>query len=88
LKIQEINVFASQGAPPVSTDPRGNLPPVSRHLWQIMGAISDCLHLEVNLKKKIYLQYMLIVLHKGVKKFLTLLIEDVFTIASGINDTS
>jgi hypothetical protein len=22
--------------------------------WQIMGTISDCLHLKVNLKKKIY----------------------------------
>jgi hypothetical protein len=26
-----------------------------RHQWQIMGTISDCLHLKVNLKEKIYL---------------------------------
>jgi len=26
-----------------------------RHQWQIMGTISDCLHLKVNMKKKVYL---------------------------------
>jgi hypothetical protein len=33
--------------------------------WQIMGIISDCLHIEVNLKKKI--TYMLTLLFKGIQ---------------------
>jgi hypothetical protein len=37
--------------PPVSTTPAANLPPVS----QIMGTISVCRHLKVNLKAKIYM---------------------------------
>jgi hypothetical protein len=45
LRIFEI--FASQGAQPVLTTPSANL--------QIMGTISDCLHLKVNLKEQIYL---------------------------------
>jgi hypothetical protein len=58
--------FTNQGAPPVSTTPAENLPPVSASrggklatatasvldtLGKIMGTISDCLHLKVNLKK-------------------------------------
>ncbi len=39
-----------------------------RHLWQIVGTLSDCWHLKVNLKKRIYL-YMLTLLLKGVQKF-------------------
>ncbi len=39
--------------PAVSTTLAENLPPVStKTRWQIMGTMSDCLHLKVNLKKK------------------------------------
>ncbi len=44
--------------PPVSTTPAANLPPVSRcqrHRWQIMGTISGCSNLKLNLKAKIYI---------------------------------
>jgi hypothetical protein len=33
----------------------GNLPTVSATWWQIMGTVSDFLHLKVRLKEKIYL---------------------------------
>ncbi len=46
------------------------------HRWQIMLAISDCLHLKVNLKKKIYLNS---IIHRCPNKiFKTSLIEDFF----------
>ncbi len=60
-------IFASQGAPLVSTTPATNFPPVSmthrwqichlhqRHRWQIMGKILGCKHLKVNLKAKVYI---------------------------------
>jgi hypothetical protein len=64
-------IFASQGAPPVSTTPVANLPPVSATPVAnfstsfasvvdtggklIMATISGCRHLKVNLKAKIYI---------------------------------
>ncbi len=48
-------------------DPVANLPPVSTAIWrQIMGTISDCWYLKVNLKEKIYLCVNL--LPKGVQE--------------------
>ncbi len=62
-------IFASQGAQPVSTKPVANLPPVPFVLltpgWQIMRTISGCRHLKVILKAKIYIRYMLTLLPKG-----------------------
>ncbi len=55
-----------------------NLPPV----WQIMGTLSDCRHLKVNLKRKF--NYMLTRLHKGVKKKFWL---NIFWFVTGVNDT-
>ncbi len=54
-----------ENLPPVLTMPAANLPPVSttpvaichrnqRHRWQIMGTISGCRYLKVNLNAKIY----------------------------------
>jgi hypothetical protein len=41
--------------PPVSTTPAANLPPVSLTPGQIMGLISGCKYLKVNLKAKMYI---------------------------------
>jgi hypothetical protein len=68
-------IFAIQGAPPVSTTPVANLSPVSttpaanchwyqQHWRQTMGTISGCRYLKVNLKQKFI--YMLAQLSKGV----------------------
>ncbi len=57
-------IFASQGAPPVSTIPAANCHRYQRHRWQIcrrcrwqrwqiMATISGCRHLKMNLKAKI-----------------------------------
>ncbi len=61
--------------PPVSTTQEVNLLPVLLLSLQIMGTISDCLHLKVNLKKKIHLY----LLPKGVKQIISIfLIKDFF----------
>jgi hypothetical protein len=36
-----VEIFTSQGAPPVSTTPVANLPQVSIHQWQIAAGIND-----------------------------------------------
>ncbi len=45
----------SQVAPLVSTIPVANCQRCHRHRWQIIGIVSDWLHLKVNLKEKIFL---------------------------------
>jgi hypothetical protein len=40
---------------PLSTTPVANCQWYQRHRWQIMGTISGCRHLNVNLKAKIYI---------------------------------
>jgi hypothetical protein len=41
--------------PQVSTTPVANCHRYQRHQWQIMGTISGCRRLKVNLKAKIYM---------------------------------
>ena len=48
-------IFAAQGAPPVSTTPVANCHRYQRHRWQTMGLISGCRYLKVNLKAKMYI---------------------------------
>jgi hypothetical protein len=50
----------------MSLIPAANLPPVSLNWCQIMGILTDCWHLKVNLKSKFI--YMLTPLIKGAKK--------------------
>jgi hypothetical protein len=51
----ELGKFASQVAPLVSTIPVVNCQRCQRHRWQIIGIVSDCLHLKVNLKENNFL---------------------------------
>jgi hypothetical protein len=62
--------FASQGASPVSTTPAANN--------ENNITISDCLHLKVNLKNKIYLYVNSTTQRCSNKIFKTFLIEDFF----------
>jgi hypothetical protein len=55
--------------------------------WKIMRTISDCWHVKVNLKEKIYL-YVNSTTQRCLKKIMkTFLIED-FLFATGVNDTN
>ncbi len=65
-KLPPVSTTQAANLPPVSTISAANLPLVSatlvanchwyqRHRRQIMGTISSCRHLKVNLKAKIYL---------------------------------
>jgi hypothetical protein len=47
-----------------------------RHQWQLMGTISDCLHLKVNMKKKVYLYVNSTIQRCTNKIFKTFLIGD------------
>ncbi len=76
LKVPLVSSIPVAKLPPVSNDTSGKIAKCQWQRWLIFGTISDCLHLKVNLKKKII--YMLTLLLKGVKKCLNLLIEDFF----------
>jgi hypothetical protein len=57
------------------------------HQWQIMGTISDCLQLKVNLMKKIYL-YVHSTTQRCLNKiFKTFQIGDFFTFATSVSET-
>ncbi len=79
--------------PPVSTTPVANCHRYQRnrrqiyhrchwHRWQILGTISGCIHLKVNLKAKIYTVYIYPLLPKGdqikLLKFFLLKIFSIF----------
>ncbi len=68
-----VSTIPAANLPSVSTTPVANCHRYQRHRrkichrWQIMATISGCRHLKVNLKAKIYIQYMLTLLPKGVQ---------------------
>ncbi len=89
---KSVEIFASEGAAPVSLTPAANFAAgtvgvVDTGGWQIMETLSDCWNLRVNVKKKMYLQYMLTRLLKGVLKKLAIFWLKIFLFATGVNPT-
>jgi hypothetical protein len=81
-----VEIFASQGAPPISMTQTANFATCTAGVddtgahcrWQIIRTISDCLHLKVNLKEKNFL-YVNSTTQRCLNKIIiTFLFEDFF----------
>ncbi len=75
-----VNDTGGKFAAGVNPTPVANCQRYQRHQWQTMRLISGFRYLKVNFKAKIYIQYMLTLLSKGVptKLWKNFLIEDFF----------